>query len=268
MLNTYLPEAIKLGLKVVTETRIDLLKLEKDFIELRGEKKFEKIKLRAKKVVLSAGTIGTPQILKNSNLAPKQVSMNFHPMLRVVADHGKVVNDGDLFPPWQSWTPDLKFKFGYSVSTFPYLAATLVSLRETRSFDDLTLRRFSAYFSSFTLEDSLAKLISISGHLTPFISWGNKDKLNCKKSLELLKQTLKLGGCTEIWPKSGIPPISTVHIFGSLPIGKSEILNETANLIADKRIRISDASILPSAPFGNPQGIIMVLCQYLANQQN
>ena len=267
MLNTYIPEAIGLGLKILTNTHIDSLNLSSNFITLRGKSGDNEVSIKTKKVVLSAGTIGTPQILRNSNLAPRSLDMNFHPMLRVVADHGVVVNDGDLFPPWQSWTSDLNFKFGYSVSNFPYLAATLVSLGEKNRINQDKLQQFCAYFSSFTLEDSVSKLISISGQFTPIVRWGKKDKEKLEQSVTLLKQILIDGGCTEVWPKSGIPPISTVHIFGSLPLIKSKLIDTYGKLIVDSRIRISDASILPAPPFGNPQGIIMVLCQYLANKQ-
>ena len=40
----------------------------------------------------------------------------------------KEKNTGDLFPPIQSWTKDKVHKFGYSVSTYPYIKATLASL--------------------------------------------------------------------------------------------------------------------------------------------
>ena len=51
-------------------------------------------------------------------------------MLRCVVDYGEPVNQGDLFPSFLSWTKDFKFKFGYAVSTFPFIKAVMASFGE------------------------------------------------------------------------------------------------------------------------------------------
>jgi hypothetical protein len=58
-------------------------------------------------------------------------------------------------------------------------------------------------------------------------------------------------------------PISTVHIFGSLPINSNIFILGTARLKADHRIQVSDGSLLPFAPGVNPQAIIMAVCDAL-----
>jgi hypothetical protein len=74
------------------------------------------------------------------------------------------------------------------------------------------------------------------------------------------------GGATELWPKKGISPVTTVNLFGSMPIGRSTLINDKGRLIRESRIRISDGSLMPQAPWGNPQGAIMVLCELMAKR--
>ena len=53
--------------------------------------------------------------------------------------------------------------------------------------------------------------------------------------------------------------MTTVHIFGSLPLNHNNDLGSFGELKIDNRIKICDSSILPSAPWGNPQAVMMVL---------
>jgi len=57
--------------------------------------------------------------------------------------------------------------------------------------------------------------------------------------------------------------MTTVHIFGSLPLNSNKDLGSLGELNSDPRIKVCDASILPSAPWGNPQAVIMVLNEIL-----
>ena len=112
---TYLKQAEELGLKIYTNIEVSKILELGNEIHVKGvdrKNEVEKdIVIKSKKVVLAAGTVNTPKILKNSNLLNDTVSFNFHPMTRCVVDYGETVNDGDLFPPYQSWTKDYKFKF-------------------------------------------------------------------------------------------------------------------------------------------------------------
>jgi hypothetical protein len=80
---------------------------------------------------------------------------------------------------------------------------------------------------------------------------------------KLLKETLTIGGAKSIWPKSEVSPISTVHVFGSLPLGINKDVDQNGALKSDSRIKICDGSLLPIAPWGNPQAVIMVLNELL-----
>ena len=72
-------------------------------------------------------------------------------------------------------------------------------------------------------------------------------------------------GATNVLGKITTPSISTVHIFGSLPLGSNKLLDNNGFLNNSMhRIRVCDASLLPSAPKVNPQGPISVLSLLLS----
>ncbi len=258
---TYLKTAKEKGLEVLSDTKVVKIIPKKDYIIIKCVSQKNNIQIKAKKVVLSSGTIGTPQILKNSKLISDKIHFNFHPMNRAVVEYSDDVNDGDLFPPFQSWTKDYLFKFGYSVSTYPFVKATLASLGKLDEIPNE--KRLVCYFSSTVLDDSKGRLISIGGKLIPFCYLKKKDRKKIKQSFFILKDLLSASNVINLWPKSDISPMTTVHIFGSLPLNRSKDIGKNGELIIDKRIKISDASLLPDAPWGNPQAVIMVLNEIL-----
>ena len=263
---TYLNKARRLGTQVLVGSEVQRLIPKQEYVEVNYSNLYGKHVVRGKEVILAAGTIETPRIINRSKITKIDYCLNLHPMLRAVAAQDKVINNGDLFPSWQAWTNDLKFKFGYSVSTFPYLSATLLSLGENRAFQEKKLAHLAAYFSSFVLEDSVLKLKRLGSRLIPIIKWGKMDKKFITIASNQLRELLQDGEAIEIWPKKGSSPVTTVHLFGSIPINASTVIDSLGRLRKDPRIRISDGSLMPYAPWGNPQGPIMVLCELMAKR--
>ena len=93
-----------------------------------------------------------------------------------------------------------------------------------------------------------------------------KDRRKINEGFELLREILKSTSVSHVWPVRGVSPMTTVHVFGSLPIGKNKDIGPSGELIKDPRVKISDASIMPTAPWGNPQAVIMVLNEILMDR--
>ncbi len=261
---TYLKKAEQKGLDVLSESEVKKILPNKDYIKIECLSEENTIFIKTKKVVLSSGTIGTPQILKNSGLLKDKIYFNFHPMNRAVAEYTEDVNEGDLFPPYQSWTRDYKFKFGYSVSTYPFVKATLASLGKQNDYPDE--RRLVCYFSSTVLESSEGRLFNIAGNLTPFCYLKKGDRKKIKEGFTILKDLLSSSNIVNLWPKTDLSPMTTVHIFGSLPLNRTNDFSELGELKKDPRIKVCDASLLPEAPWGNPQAVVMVLNEILIDK--
>jgi hypothetical protein len=171
-------------------------------------------------------------------------------MIRIVASTEPTdLGAGDI-DPFQAWTVDRTLKFGSAVSTAPLLSIALgrtVSLKESTK-----LRSYYASFSS-----------SGRGGILPIVGlpWYRFSKLDRKFAVEgtaLLKDMISAGGgqiCNE--GKISSKKFSTVHVFGTLPIDSDIFIPGTNQLRIDKRVRVSDASILPFGPGVNPQGVVM-----------
>lgn len=258
---TYLKNALKKGLELVLNQKVVQIDNQNSKVikVLALDDDNKKFTYKCKKVIVAAGTIETPKILKNSNLIKKKVRFNFHPMHRIVAENKNEVNSGDLFPSIQSWTSDKEFKFGYSVSTYSYIKATLASLGVNK--ENLDFKSLACYFSSTVLRYSHGRIFYFKDYDIPFIYIKKKDRVRLKKGFDILHKILSEGGATNIWPVSStkLSPMTTVHVFGSLPISISKDIGKYGELVCDSRIKISDGSILPLAPWGNPQAVIMVL---------
>lgn len=207
--------------------------------------------VRAKRVHVATGAISTPVLLAKSGLIKwHKTRFSWHPMVRIVASTVQTdLGAGDI-DPFQAWTADRTLKFGSAVSTTPLLSIALG--RTVSSLESTTLRSYYASFSS-----------SGRGGILPIIGlpWYWFSKLDRKMAIEgtiLLKKLITSGGgqiCNEAMVNS--KKFSTVHIFGTLPIDSDVYISGTNQLRIDKRVRVSDASILPFGPGVNPQGVVM-----------
>ena len=207
--------------------------------------------IKTKRLHVAAGAISTPVLLAKSGLIKwNRTRFSWHPMVRIVASTAESdLGAGDI-DPFQAWTEDRSLKFGSAVSTAPLLSIALgraVGIRESS-----TLRSYYASFSS----SGRGGILPIVG--LPWYIFSKNDKKLAKKATSMLKEMILAGGgqiCNEENVSS--KKFSTVHIFGTLPIDSDIFVPGTNQLQVDKRIRVSDASILPFGPGVNPQGVVM-----------
>ena len=83
---------------------------------------------------------------------------------------------------------------------------------------------------------------------------------------ELARDLIKVGA-TEVIGKISKPMLSTVHIFGSMPLGRTKILDINGFVLnTNNRVRVCDASLLPIAPRVNPQGAVCSLSYLLSER--
>jgi hypothetical protein len=82
MNKAFIQNGINEGLKVLANHKVEHISLSKKNIEIKVNGKTCTHKFQAKYVTMSAGTIGTPQLLINSGLAsPRDFNFNFHAIL-------------------------------------------------------------------------------------------------------------------------------------------------------------------------------------------
>jgi len=209
----------------------------------------------AQKVCLSAGTIETPRLLVKSRLAKaSDFKFSFHAMIREVAEFDRPVNSMTDIDPHQYWSSDRLQKIGAAVGTPELLQATISSRGANFSGE---LERVASYYASVPSEGT-AGVVKIFGQLHPFLIPSKSFKVKVLEAQETLRSAIVGAGGKIIG--NGPPSLSTVHIFGTLPIGSSKVIDNKGRLILDsERIYIRDASLLPSHPLVNPQGPLMQL---------
>ena len=238
------------------------------------------------KVILSAGTIGTAQILKKSGLTRK-AGKNFqmHPTIKVVAVFNEKINEEGIGVPVhqvKEFSPD--FTFGCSISSKPYLRIAMLDHPAYLNIVEEKWENMAIYYSMILPEGSgsvknlpLFKDPLVTYHLT------HRDKNNLGQGLKKLCELLISAGASSLYPSiKGGPIINnandinqlpgiinpansslmTVHLFSSCPIGERKdrcVADSYGKVYGHEGLFISDASMLPSAPGVNPQGTIMAL---------
>jgi len=221
----------------------------------------KKITVRCDKVVLSAGTVATPLILFKSRLIKiSKAKFNLHVMLRSLVKVPRTDLGSNDIDPFQAWSIDHKLKFGSAVSSPSLLSSTFG--RELNEGENESLRAFYVSFAP----SGKGGFVPILG--LPYFIFNKSDRKMFARAAAQLCFTIdsdklvnRVTAVSQIAKNA-----STVHIFGSLPAG-GKLINEYGELRRDKRIVISDGSLLPTAPLVNPQGPIMTLCNLLAKRR-
>ena len=265
MSETYLRLAEEKGGRVVVNCEVTRIEPKHDSVKLQVSNKNSKYEFVSKKVCLSAGPIETPRILIRSKLArPKDFSIGFHAMTRVVAEFDREVNDLSDIDPFQSWTENYENKFGAGVASSALIAGTL-KLQKINHVKLMNPKKIGVYYSS-TVAIGRSRFIKIFRTAYPFFTMSRKCKTEIMSSNEMLRKAIKSIPNTRILtPIARRPSVTSVHIFGSMPIGRSKLLDEKGRLRGyETKVRVIDSSILPSAPRVNPQGPAMMLFTILA----
>lgn len=230
------------------------------FKDKNGEAKY----IKSKKIIFSAGAIDTPFLLAKFNFINwKERAFQWHPMQRVLARTNESDLGNGFIDPFQAWDVNYRYKFGSSVSTKGLL--TFLYGKEILK-ENVNLYR--SYYVSIA-----------SDHLGSFI---NRTKIpryildqfeleQIRDGISKLEELIKSGG-GYIDPRfNGTDrklTLSTVHIFGTLPINSGVYIPNTTILQRNPRIQVLDGSILPKPPFVNPQGVIMTACKVMAKLNN
>jgi hypothetical protein len=212
-----------------------------------------------KNLIVAAGAIQTPRLLCESGLVNwNKTQFQWHPMVRAIINTDS--NDLGLHDvdPYQAWTEDRTFKFGSAVSTPGLLAMNLGRKPELNE-----LIRLRSLYGSFV---STGKGGLIPRTSVPYYIPSTLDRKNIKEIRSLIEKLVPASGSRFVNEKQKVKKgVSTVHIFGTLPIDSEVYIRGTSRLKAESRIQVCDGSLLPFGPGVNPQGVIMSLCQALVS---
>lgn len=237
---------------------VDRISIEKDAIVAIASGRECEHTIRAGRAVLSGGTLRTPELLIRSRLAvPNDFDFMFHGMHRVIGQFDRPVNDLVDIDPHQFWSPDFTSKFGASATSTDLIRSTLAAVGADSSVSDFTT--VGSYYSS-TPSHGTSGLMKVGATIYPYFFGSQTYKESAKHSIELLKKGIEAAGGRIL---GQAVPASTVHIFGSMPLGQSRLIDSSGYLLASDRVLIRDSSLLPIHPLVNPQGPLMALVKTL-----
>jgi hypothetical protein len=286
VVNTYLDkELIKNNL--FEDTKVTKLKYNKDhwkiFVESYNNNKI----IKAKKIILSAGAISTPQILLNSGIK-KNVGqrLQMHPTIKVVALFDEKINYADMgVASYQARSnKSLNTYFGSSISSIPYLKLALDHMPKYNSFVDQNWKNMAIFYIALAPE-GVGKIKTLPFFNDPLISYNlsKNDRMNLALGLKDLCSMLLKANAKKIIPSiPNINPITqfedieklpkiidskksnlfSVHIFSSCPIGENIdkcAADSTGKVYGTEDLYVCDSSTIPTATGVNPQGPLMYL---------
>lgn len=292
MTETMIPRALAAGARLLPNTRIHKLSFRGAeatgaFGETRtpdGRK--EPVHLKFRRLVLAAGAVQTPLLLRRSGLSRNiGDNLRMHPMIRIAARFPDAFNDPTYGVPVhqiEEFKPNLTL--GCSNSSLPHLALWLTGDVEDK---DRRLKEWKnlALFYVAAVGVGRGRVRAMPLVDEPFV-WHDlqdQDLALLGEGLYRLGELVFAAGAVEIYnPIEGRPPIrgladlreirtrlphgriniSTIHLFSSCPMGEDLrqcAVDSFGRLHGKTNVWIQDASILPLSPGVNPQGTLMAV---------
>ena len=291
MTQTFIPRAINAGSKLLTNTRINLIKKQGKQWLLKGEylpnyQSKQTVEIQAKTLFICCGAIQTPALLRRSGIT-KNIgnSLQMHSTVKVIAQFNETVNSIDMGVPVhqvKEFSP--RFSFGCSISSPPYLAVGMTDYPQYKHEVDQNWQKMAIYYAMITGQGQ-GSVRCLPGFRDPLVRYRltQQDLKDLSEGLQKLSQLLFEAGAKILYPSiSNFPRLTqpddlkqipdilpksqtnlmTVHVMSSCPMGENLqkcAANSFGKVHGFDNLYISDASLLCTAPGVNPQGSIMAI---------
>ena len=284
MSETYIRDYLLNGGLILSGCSVNRLKKTTNGWKVQIDYNRQKHNIMSKNVILSAGAIGTPLILRRSGLSKLSGNnLQMHPTIKVVALFNEEVNtDGMGVPVHQvkEFSPD--FTFGCSISTPPYLRIAMLDHNENIDLVDKNWKQMAIYYASI-IPQGTGTVRKVPFFKDPLVRYKltQIDRQTLALALKKLCELLLSAGALELFPSIHNGPVikdmndlkalpnkiissrtslMTVHLFSSCPMGEDKdicVVDSYGKVHGQENLWVSDASMIPSAPGVNPQGTIM-----------
>ena len=287
MRETFLRDAIDTGARLFSQCKVlRLLDYGSKSLVVEAVHHGRLFTVEASRVVLAAGAIQSPFLLARSGLSFKGVRgrLRMHPTMKAVAVFDEVVTRPDEVAATQvrEFAPGITI--GHAASRPGLVALGLAPHRGAASQMIGRWNTASVYYAA-TCGDGAGSIRSLPRANDPVVSYRlhRQEARQLASGLGRLLHLLLAAGARRVYPSFyGAPvvrtegdvaralsaldirsaPLMTVHLVGSLPLGSQRsapAVDSWGRLLAEPRISINDASLLPSAPGVNPMGIVSAM---------
>jgi choline dehydrogenase-like flavoprotein len=287
MTRTYVPRTVAAGGSVLTNTRIDRVRIRHG--RATGARASgpdgKPVEISADHIWICGGAIATPSILQRSGvLRGPGRTLSMHPTVKIVARFDADLDAARDIPVHQvkEFAPDLSF--GGSSSRPEHIALALADNWPASRGLLARPEGLAVYYAAIRPRAASGRVRVVPGLRDPLVTFslGRADLALLASGLRRLAHLLLVAGARSLHPSlpntaavrsshdiARLPSIlsrsdrlMTVHLFSSVPMGEDAAccpVDSYGRVRAVAGLRVNDASLLPSAPGINPQGTIMAL---------
>lgn len=262
-----IPNAIKNGLQVESNVKIDQIHHGKDVITLFGWQNEQSRSFQTRKLILACGSLGNTEILLRSGFKNRLPALGedftCHPQFMSfgVFDEPVDAHKG-AFQSVKSSDPSFRklgFKFE-NVFAPPIGTAMLIPGRQESHLNAMKKYRHLCSAEVCLRDEATGKMnLDRNGKFVVEKSLTSEDQQKLQEGLEVMEEIFRASGAKEvIHGEQGFG----LHLMGGCQIGvnsKTSVVNPDFELHNHPGIYIADSSIFPSAPGINPSLTIMAL---------
>lgn len=285
MTETLIPRARRAGARVESGLRVKRLRREGTRVvgALAVDHEGRPVEIRADRVVLCAGAVQTPLILRRSGITRGiGDSLTMNPMIRVTAEFADRVNQPELGVPVQqieAFKPLMTL--GCSHSSLAHLALWLVGPQDERDAALAEWWRLGVFYAK-VMAKARGRVRNVPLVDEAFVSYrlGPEDLGVLGLAAERLATLLFAAGAVSIInPVPGAPrlrtpadipamragvaagkaQISAIHLHSTVPLGGP--VDSWGKLKGHEGVWVNDSSLLPDTPGINPQGTILAVAR-------
>lgn len=239
------------------------------------------VDLPARTVVVCAGAIGSPVLLRRSGLLRGPVRLGMHPMAKVVARFDEDVNTVPEVAAVQVREFAPRMTFGSSASSPGMLAVGMLRTAEGAARVREQAPRLASYYAALSpLSRARILRAPLGGEPLVALHLARQDREALLQGLSRLTHLLLGAGATWVVPaadgavavrravdvhdlRAEDLDLMSVHLMASLPLGGP--LDGRGALRGTSGVHVADASVLPTPAGVNPQGTVMVLAHRVAD---
>jgi choline dehydrogenase-like flavoprotein len=277
---TYVPRARAAGARIITGANVDRVLVERGRVRGVAASVGE---VRAETVIVAAGTINTPLLLRRSGLGGDsgQLGRNLtiHPATAAFALMDEVVDMGKGVP--QSFYIDEFADQGImfeGVAGPPSYAAVALPLTGHRHAEVMASYRRLAQFGLMVSDRPRGRIVSVAGRPVIRYDLDPRDLERFRIGLARLAQLFEAAGAREVFlpVPSGVRPeqvrARNLKLMAFHPLGTARADERPSHGVVDGELavhgvdglHVADGSVVPSALGVNPQLTIMGLATRLA----
>jgi len=298
---TYLVRAVAAGARIVSDARVDRVTVDGSratgvvgkLLDGARRRPLHKLQVRAKRVVLAAGSYGSPTLLMRTGVGRGQETvgrnLTLHPAFRMMAAFDEPIEGwkGALQSAYSDAYEDERITLTGLFIPPGVLAGTMPGVGPAHAWHAQQIP-YLGVFGGLIHDEGGGRIHHILGRTFSTYRMSGEDRAAVPRILRIMAETFFAGGAREVYmPVLGLGAVSpdrlrtldlehlrgrdiecaSQHPLGSCRMGTSAahaVVDEDGQTFEVRELFVVDGSVLPSSLGVNPQLSIMAVATHLA----